>query len=278
MKEIVKIHLSGATSGLNVSNHENVAMNIVNNLNMRYNRSVFMFIWDGDGYSETAFTGIFPYLQKLIPDCIFIGYTENPSEKYRGDWSPIKSWIKSDYHGLPDCGIQNLENASKNQVIRFPNSVVNVNGSSIPINNLSYKVLCNDLDEITPQKIINGKYIWLQYINMATCDQWYSYGGNDTWAYGSMLGNLMFNDIIPTLYFDQNGQSYNDDLYVICSYNYNTMFRDKINNINDIQKLKNLKKINSIIRKTYVKYNGYERFYEIFTKIKKDINNKLYKK
>lgn len=278
MKQIIKIHLSGATGGLDPKNHSGVAKNIVDDLNRRYDNSVFMFIWDGDGYSETAFTGIFPYLQQLLPNCIFIGYTENPSEKYRGDWSPIKSWSNSNKHVLKDCGISELENASKNQIVRFIDTGVNVNGKNIQIRNLSYKVLCNNLDEITPQKIINGKYIWLQYINMVTCDQWYSYGGKDTWAYGSMLANLKFNDIVPTLYFDQNGNSYNDDLFIICSHHYKMMFGDKLKGISDMDKLKNIKKINSVIRKTYIKYNGYPAFLDMFTRIKKDINGLLYKK
>ena len=67
MNQIIKIHLSGATGGLDPKNHSGVAKNIVDDLNRRYDNSVFMFIWDGDGYSEAAFTGIFPYLQQLLP-------------------------------------------------------------------------------------------------------------------------------------------------------------------------------------------------------------------
>ena len=92
------------------------------------------------------------------------------------------------------------------------------------------------------------------------------------------VGSLHDNIENSTLYFDQNGNSYNDDLFIICSHHYKMMFGDKFKGISDMDKLKNIKKINSVIRKTYIKYNGYPTFLDMFVRIKKDINGILYKK
>ena len=166
LKRKIKVHLSGATSGIDNGNHSIVARQISDDLNNKYMKNTFIFIWDGDSYNENGFTGLIPYLQYFLPNSEFIAMTENPSETFRGDWSPIKSWMNPKLHNIPNCGIKGLDNAKKGSVVKFDNSVVIANGQDIKIKNLTYKILSTNLDDIMPEKMKKSQYSWLQYLNM----------------------------------------------------------------------------------------------------------------